>query len=73
MDVTSGQARRVAPDTSQRSSFQRRMTRPNQLGLQVHVQADGGASGTGADLDQIADLLDDPEPAAAPGRDWIPF
>jgi hypothetical protein len=41
--------------------------------LQVHVQADGGASGTGADLDQIADLLDDPQPAPAPGRDWIPF
>jgi hypothetical protein len=43
------------------------------LGPQVHVQADGGASGTGADLDQIADLLDDPQPAAAPGRDRIPF
>lgn len=49
--------------------------RPARLGKlrpQVHVQADGDASGTGADLDQIADLLDDPQPAAAPGRDRIP-
>lgn len=28
--------------------------------IQVHVQADGGASRTGADLDQVAHLLDDP-------------
>jgi hypothetical protein len=35
------------------------------------VQADGGASPTGADLDQIADLLDNPQPAAAPSFDWV--
>jgi hypothetical protein len=82
VDVTSDQAGRVVHrhfchtwQGSAEPHIQAALGRSARLGksrLQVHVQADGGASGTGADLDQITGLLDNPRPTAAPGRDRIP-
>jgi hypothetical protein len=36
-------------------------------GTEAHVQPDGGADGSGTQLDQVAELVDDPQAVAAPG------
>src|SRR5450432_1208460 len=51
-----GQERRISVDSGAGSRLRR---------AKAHVQADGGAGPAGAELDEVADLVDHPEPLTA--------